>query len=412
MSQGLTNALTGKPWSLSELLFSLDHVLDAEGRPVTERRAPASVRMGVEMEMRACPYTDGREDKLMNHSALTQVTRFYNDVMAEVAGVRQLADEGQLSWSDILVPVLYQLLGPTLFLLKQKGGDAPLPAKEAVGYKLGAGYFGVMQTLFERRALGGDIPVTTPAFLDLVYETRALVGGAEVCAGSPEMLRNASRTLMQGDPGSAGDIDAVQLQLARTLALQFELGTFWRLFDATHYFNLIRGHDRQHLVPFNDFLQRKLDEAAAALGSKPAPAPVAERLPQGLDSGVREQLLQALQHTTPAETLSVDFKAAVNLLKTPGSVISFGGSKVGLALQFTRYLHCMRLFRQTMSDLEIGLRQSLGMKADSGVKLGPVVFAKPLALPWYERIVGCRLGDSGHLDGSQTGLRVPAATAG
>ena len=75
MSKSLVEALSEGAWSVSAVVFDLNDIVDNEGRPVSERRADAAARAGVEMEMRQCPYAGIRHDKWMNVSALAQISR-------------------------------------------------------------------------------------------------------------------------------------------------------------------------------------------------------------------------------------------------------------------------------------------------------------------------------------------------
>ena len=89
MSKNLVDALNGGAWSVSAVIFDLNDMLDDEGRPISERRANAAVRAGVEMDMRECPYAGIRHGRLMNTSALAQVSHHYNPVMGEIAAFRR-----------------------------------------------------------------------------------------------------------------------------------------------------------------------------------------------------------------------------------------------------------------------------------------------------------------------------------
>lgn len=407
MSKSLNDALGGGAWSVSAVMFDLNDMLDDEGRPVSERRADAMVRAGVEMDMRHCPYAGVRHGKWMNASALVQITHHYNSVMDEVAAFRRtLAEPG---WDDVLAIVLDQLARPAIHLLQTGSRDGPVPACSAVGHKLAAGFFGVMRTLHERRALGADIPVTVDAFLQLVDETNALVGPAEVCAGSAPMIRNASRTLIEGEARDGADLTPERMEIARCLALQVQLGIFWRHYDRLHAWELIRGETRQHLKPANEFLNRKLqralDEVPQALPARPDP----KRLPSGLEEEVRYRLADALRDAAAPQALDEDRQMAEQLLGQAGSAIAYEGKAAPFALRVARYLNAYRLFAQELDRLERRLRVLLDKVSDAPVGLGGTVFPLPQALPWYEMVMGRRVGADGHLTGSSTGLRARGA---
>ena len=270
MSKNLVDALNGGAWSVSAVIFDLNDMLDDEGRPISERRANAAVRAGVEMDMRECPYAGIRHGRLMNTSALAQVSHHYNPVMGEIAAFRRQTAGKDATWSDILAAILDPLARPAVHLLQQRNARGPVPAQVAVGHKLAAGFFGVMRTLHERLALGADLPVSTEAFLDLVEETGALVGPAEACAGSPQMLRKASTILVEGGTANETTLDQARLDMARCLGQQVQLGIFWQLYDRRHVWELIRG---QRLVPCNIFLMRKLERAMEEASPSAPPRP-------------------------------------------------------------------------------------------------------------------------------------------
>lgn len=405
MSQALEKALNGQPWSVSELIFDLADVFDDEGRPIAERRARASVRAGVAMDMKECPYSDLRQGKLMNTSALVQVSRHYNTVMADLAGYRAQAGGRDANWTDILAAVLDQLARPAIHLLTSRDPHSPVPARDAVSHKLGAGFFGVMQTLHERLALGVEIPVTTAAFLSLIAETQALVGAGEVCAGSPPMIRNACTALIEGSPEHAAALPGQRLIIGYRLALQVELGIFWRLYDRHHYRQLLAGPDSACLQPFNKFLTDLAGTEAATAALAGMNLPVGDRLPVALSPACRTRLGAALTGDADPELWQPDFDTVLRLLEEPGSVVGYTGDKVQFAKQAARYAHAFRSFRQEISAQEAELRAVLGYDPDTPVHLGPLAFMPPKALPWFERVVGIRLGDSGRFDGSRVGVR-------
>ena len=406
MSKSLLEALGQGAWSVSEVVFDLNDMVDDEGRPISERRADAAVRSGVKMEMRQCPYAGIRHDKLMNFSALEQISRYYNPVLEEMAAFRRQTEGTQATWSDILAGVIDQLARPAVYLLQQRNVHGPVPAQMAVGHKLAAGFFGVLRGLQERLALGANLPVTAESFLNMVDELGALVGASEVCAGSPQMIRKVSTALVEGSSDSQVEIERLRFDIARCLALQMQLGVFWQLYDSVHLWPLIRGEFREHLVPCNNFLALKLERAEDGVNALAPPPPLGASLPVALDEQLRSRLANALLDAADAQELDEDTRTAIELLNEPGSAIRYEGEAAPFALRVAHYLHARRLFVGEISRLELELRGYLGFSADTAIKLGAAVFPTPQALPWYELVLGCRLGEDGHLTGSRTGVRV------
>lgn len=406
MSKSLVDALGENAWSVSAVVFDLNDMLDDEGRPISERRADAAVRAGVKMEMRECPYAGIRQGKLMNVSALVQISHYFNPVMTEIAAFRHQAGGANATWADILACVIDQLSRPAIYLLQQRSAHGPVPAQMAVGHKLAAGFFGVMRGLHERLALGASLPVTSDTFLNLVDEMGALVGASEACAGSPQMIQKASIALVEGNSSSQLlELERRRVEMARCLALQVQLGIFWDLYDRVHLWSLIRGEFREHLIPCNSFLSRKLEGARNEVDALESPRPNSTVLPDALDAQLRGKLADALRDVADPQALEEDFRTATELLNEPGSAIFYDGEAAPFALRVANYLNTRRLIVAELSRLELELRGHLGFSSDTPIRLGTAVFPKPQALPWYEFILGRHLGANGHLTGSSTGVR-------
>lgn len=411
MSKSLADALEGGAWSVSKVVFDLNDVRDDEGRPISERRADATVRAGVEMDMRECPYSGIRHGRLMNMSALAQISNHYNAVMAEIAAFRGQLGRDEASWPDILAVVLDQLARPAIRLLQQRDPHRPVPAQAAVGHKLAAGLFGVMRTLHERLALGANLPVTADLFMQLVDETGALVGASEVCAGSPQMIRKTAVTLVEG--GAANDVvlDQARMDIARCLAQQVQLGIFWQLYDQCHVWELLRGDTRKQLLPSNDFLTRKLEQAAMVMAPAAPLRPDAANLPASLGADTRSRLSDALGEAAHPPVLEEDIATATGLLGEAGSAIAYRGDAGPFAQRIACYLHAHRQFVSELFRLECRLRALLGFPAETPIQLGSAVFPRAQALPWYEMVLGRRFGEAGHLTGSCSGIRTRPSAA-
>jgi hypothetical protein len=406
MSKSLVDALGNGAWSVSAIVFDLNDMLDDEGRPLSERRADAAARVGVEMEMKECPYAGIRHGKLMNVSALVQISHYFNPVMAEITTFRRQAGGKDAGWNDILACIVDQLSGPALYLLQHRSERGPVPAQASVGHKLAAGFFGVMRRLHERLALGEIIPVSAENFLKLVDEMGALVGASEACAGSPQMIRKATVAVVEGNADSTLELDPLRIAIARCLALQVQIGIFWHLYDRVHLWPLVRGEFRKHLAPSNPFLERKLESARNDAEPDEPLRPSSAALPEALDAKLRARLAEALSDATDPKMLEEDVRAATDLIHEPGCAVCYGGEAEPLALRVAGYLHTRRLIVAELSRLELELRGHLGFPADTPIRLGPAVFPPPQALRWYELILGRHLGADGHLTGSSTGVRV------
>ena len=409
MSRSLQDALGEGAWSVSAVMFDLNAMHDDEGRPISERRADAMARVGVEMEMKKCPFSGIRHDKWMNVSALTQIANYYNDALAELSAFRYHAAGKNASWDDILAGVIDQLAGPAIYLLQNRNSEGPVPAKVAVGHKLAAGMFGVSCELQERLSLGSDVPVSVDSFMELIDETGALVGASEACAGSLSMIRKACSALIDRKTEEQFEakieFDQTRLEIARCLALQVQLGTFWDLYDQVHLWDLLRGTYAENLSPFNLFLERKLDNTADKLGKNAPSKPNPKAFPKSLNKKIREQLADAIHDSNDSEILVHDLNSIQKMLKETDNTISLEGEINKFAVTAASYLHTYRLFETELSKIEFKLRKLLNFPEEQSIKLGSAVFPAAKALHWYELILGRKLGDDGRLSGDSTKVR-------
>jgi hypothetical protein len=419
MSKLYANALGGKAWSLSELVFDLDDCLDNEGRPVSERRANMAIRTGVEMDMRVCPYSDKRNGQWMNMSALNQVSVHYTDVMATLLAFRQAQKAaGEDGWPAVQAAVIDLLLQPALARLPlgPQADAGRIPAQAAVAHKLGAGFFGILRLVNDRYASGLTLEFSVDAFLDFVERRDALIGAAEVCAGSPQMIRKTVLGLLEAQPVVAARTDgirAARLAVARILALQVAVGTFWRLFDESHWFNLCCGGNQLQLQPCNSHLQQRIDFEHQSCPLI-CPQLSSASLPTGLLEAERLRLQQLLDNHLPAAELAADVERIQGLLAAGPTVVGYRGEAAVLVSRLALYLYGYRLFRQVLARLERDLRDALwqlpgidgcGLDRMAAVNPGRMIFSIPRALPWYECLAGCRMNSEGFLQGSATGLR-------
>lgn len=400
MPKVLSNALADKPWSVSALMFDIDDVLDDEGRPVSERRANVATRVGVEMEMRLCPFGGIRDGKWMNISALSQITKYYKDVMLELAAYRLAQQDESYRWQDTLACIVDLYAGPAIYLLQNRDASAPVPAKIAVYHKLAAGMFGVIKQIFERLVSGDPIPVTSDSFMQMIDDTGALVGTSEACAGSPKMIRSVVEAMMEAGAESDGIIDAQRLQLARMLSSQVQIATYWRLYDRSHLRRLLVGDFGASLEPSNFFLKQKLDAEIAELNKQVVhPLLNFELLADFLDAGDRRCFVQAINDTAAMGELQEDVKAAGDLLHKGNSAVRYRGDVETLAMSVAHYLYAYRLFKSTLCAIELQMRDILNYSRAVPVQLGGAAFPLPRAQKWYELVLGRNVGDDGHLTG-------------
>jgi len=387
----LDDALDGKPWSFAGVVFGLERIIDDEGRPVSERRAPSSVKDGVEIELRSCPYPDERLGQPMNASALAQLTRHLDSVLAEVARFRAMGPRGTPTWAEVFEAVIDQLVSPARYLLEKRDRRGPVPAQSAVGHKLAAGYFGVLRNLLVREALGDHYPVSVESLLAFVKKQRALIGASEVCAGPPKMITRVSDILIHGMPDSPFCLPLERASMARLFCLQVQVGIAWEAFDLESERRLLVDEiGRDHMRARNLFLKHKLDMRLDELGrAETAEVPPA-KLPETLPRESRERLRQVLR--APCEDGSYE-RASASI----GELFACGDGAMDVTLpradavvgtSFAKYLVTFREFVRAQWALERELRKLLGFAVDAPVHLHATALPKPKGLGWYEAIVG------------------------
>ena len=141
MGNAATAMRSDEPWAFSQLIAGLDDVLDEEGRPLAERRAPSALKDGVPMELGPCPYADSRQGEPMNLSALEQITRHLKPVFRELRAFHAALPAGSPSHDRMFLAVLDQLAGPARRLGVHTGlmgaasirSSTPLPAGFSTG---------------------------------------------------------------------------------------------------------------------------------------------------------------------------------------------------------------------------------------------------------------------------------------
>ncbi len=388
-SSGLAAAIEGRPWCLGAVVHGLQMIVDADGRPLSERRAPIAVREGAPMDMRTCPYDDGREDGRMNVSALAQISAHLDDVTADIASVRASLGTAPTTWLDVYTVVLDQLARAAVYLLRERSATGPIPTPIAVGYKVAAGYATPAHEMLALEARGQGREVTVDSLLGLVRERDMLVGAREVCAGPPNMLERVTRAILHGDAGAAAPVSPTRMHIARTFALQAHIGIVWRAYDlATEWRLLVSDIGAGALSPRTQYLRRMIDERMAELDGAAPPLPPGE-LPADLTPEHRDALGRALIDRDDDDDLAA---AIAPLLHTREGAIELANANwPEYARLFGRYLRAYSTVIGVLWDLEREIRRALDYPLDVPVQLHAAVFPMPIALPWLEMIVGYRV---------------------
>jgi hypothetical protein len=410
-SSPLQAALLDEAWAVSGLFYGLEQLLDEDGRPLSERRAPSDVKKNVVMELRRCPYQDARNGKPMNVSALAQITKYLDAVLQDISAFRStLAEEAQKGIAGskeegsepldaLLVTVIDQLAGPALHVLARRRDDLRIPPLLSVGHKLAAGFFGVVYNLLFARAQGKERALDVDSMMHFIVESRALIGESEVCAGPPHLILRATEILLHGTAKER--TSPLRIAFAKTLAAQVSLGIAWELFDAAVERRiLLEDARRETLRPRTSTITRALDERVRELEKSGEPqteahaaraVPTSPASPAAIDPKDAESLRQLLAsggfalpaHAEIAEILHGLFSHGDSAIEIPDASL-----RLPLARRLAGFLVCYRRIVVTQVALELRLRELLQYSKEAPMKFGGVVFPHSKCQKWFEALTG------------------------
>jgi hypothetical protein len=395
-SELLTGVLGNEPWAVSGLIYGLDRLLDEEGRPVSERRAPSIAKQGVVMELRRCPYQDERQGKPMNISALAQITKHLDAVLADVATFRGSLPASS-GWSGFLAAVLDQLAAPALQVLRSRSDEQPVPAQLSVGHKLAAGYFGVAYGILTAEAQGRHREPTSDSVLQFVRESGALIGASEVCAGPLHLIGRATEVFLHGR--SSARVSEARLAIAETLAMQVRIGLGWELFDAaTERQLLLELLPRPLLQPRTSIILRALDERLVALAAlqnvatwEQAATAIPEVVPPTADRQAADSLRTLFRSGGAAASSTARSQALLLELlgeARPALELTDASLRPSLAWLLAGYLEVYRATVGTLYLGELSLRTRLGYPTAAPMKLSSLIFPFPKTVRWLEALLG------------------------
>lgn len=374
-------------WAASDLLFGLEALRDEEGRPIGERRAPSSSKVDVPMVLKECPYHDERNGMPMNVSALTQLTKHLEAVLADMSAFRT-AQNAEVSWLILMEAVVDQLLGPGRFVLTEGMADGKVSAKLAVGHKLAAGYFGVLKGLLQDEIRGHQQDLNVDFLLDYISRNRSLIGASEVCGGPPVMIKKVTSVLFGEGWYEPFPLDPVRAPVARLLAKQVRLGVAWELYDLACEYALLRiGESASHLHPRNSFIGTKLAARVELLSAKQNDPGI---------FGMHVALAKFLQHGDVRKRASIDSfdtheKICDLVLGHNGAIDANHDFAETAATIFVDYVRMATQVISAQEALEREIRAILKHKEDARVHLNAHLLPSLRAGEWMEAILGLHL---------------------
>ncbi|MCA9587943.1 MAG: hypothetical protein KC657_21615 [Myxococcales bacterium] len=377
-------------WSYGSLIRrGVEAVVDVEGRPIAERRAPPSVRRDVAFVAKACPYPDERAGKPMNVSALAQITRHFDAALDDLVAVRAALSSHPTTWELLLTVVVDQLGAPALHLLR--GGSATsVPAAAAVAHKLAAGYFGVVRGALAATDAGAHEQVSPERFADTVRASGALIGASEACAGPPHMIARTTACLVDGRPGAVPVSDTARIEIATLLRRQIQIGLAWERFDLAAEVATLESFTREK--PRVAFFARRIAERIQGLPASAdrVPAP-AEALPTDLDPSIRARLVDALGGAPRATRADAACSAIVD--NAAGALLLDGAARARCVAQLALYLDTRSEVLAALALHERAIRVALALPEDEAqatVAFDDTVLPPARTLHWLESALGVR----------------------
>jgi len=376
-------------WSLGSVLNAFATTKDEQSRPLYENRAPAEVKEGVPMVMRRCGYPDERHGKMMNVSALSQITARFNDVVQRIDDFQAALPQKCVGWDRFCMALADQLAGPAVFVLKCESSQPRIPTVTSVGYKVAAGYLVPCRSLMVLHLKGRAPDASTENLLRYIRANRSLIGTREVCAAPMSMVERVTQALMGDRRGEGGSVSTQRLGLARGLTSELWLGLHWRCVDLHFETSLLRGVLLgETLRPRTPHVTRLLEERILALEGQDLDVPLPEP-PATLEQSHRDRITAVMTgHWVEPRIGDTVSKLA---LHCDGAIQVNATLARNVGPAFVQYLHCYLTFSQIFDELELGIRDCLGLASDKPIQRDPAFFPEARTLRWLEMIIGHRL---------------------
>jgi hypothetical protein len=178
--------------------LGLVNAMDASGRRLSEGSGPPEVQPMSDMEYVACPYSDTRSlaDKPMNRSALVSITTCWDRICdwthAVTTAYQKRQPIAEFRFLDVWRIAAVLRTAP-FFVLLRRSGEAnrqfsAIPEWLAGAYKAARG---VEDAILHMACVGMDLRRTYSfdSLYDFVCKHRLFEGSAEVCAGSPALIK-------------------------------------------------------------------------------------------------------------------------------------------------------------------------------------------------------------------------------
>jgi hypothetical protein len=194
-----------------EALFRVHDHRDTEGRAIGEHRASPPVRETIPAVLKQCPYEGSRYQHAqpMNVSALKQLTKHWDDILAGIGVVRRLylQHHGLVAVTEDLVSVaigeaIAAIPSYLMFRVEQPVADGDFDPRVAGMYKVIIGINRVYSLVISGHLMtskGARTRLSSSEDIDAFAEFGGfLIGAEQVCAGSGRQITEAIEELING----------------------------------------------------------------------------------------------------------------------------------------------------------------------------------------------------------------------
>lgn len=194
---------------------------DDENRLLGENKAPFEFHTDVPMELVECPYAGSRHKhfKPMNISALKQINNHWSKITESFICLRSfhIAQKNleKVSLIDLYKLVIAGYLMPSYFFYRSENAfaDGELPAFVATIHKAALGLVNAVQVMLTKRIVMGrykkDLGFDAESFYFFVENEKLFIGPWEVCAGTPNQIKELLKLLLDNQIDNSAKINLI-----------------------------------------------------------------------------------------------------------------------------------------------------------------------------------------------------------
>lgn len=204
----MENQLTGI--HISQLMNLEIRFCDDENRPLAENKVPFEYKKNVAMQQLVCPYSDSRymHYKPMNASALKQITKHWPSLINSFDYIRKFyvikKSTTEITLLDLYKITIAGYVAPSYLIYHSNSlfADGKIPAPIAAIYKASAGLVSAVQLMLVKgiitKIYDKDTVVDPEMVFSFADNEGLFIGAEEVCAGSPNMIKDVLEAIIYG----------------------------------------------------------------------------------------------------------------------------------------------------------------------------------------------------------------------